>query len=266
MTSPNGTPAGVKSALRTLDLIEYVVAHPSGVVAQEIAAALAIPVSSLSYLLATLVERDYLRRDGRRYFAGQGLDRLGRPPTEYSLADRARPLVKALRLQLNETSSLFVPIGWEMEAILTETSGQTLRYAIDVGARTPLHCVAAGKAVLASLPEKQLERYFAEATLERFTDFTKCDRSSLMGDLIQIRETGVGFTRDEYTLGISGVGAAVMSGGKAVAAIGVAAPTPRCTAETQRRIVEQVRKSVRLLAVSDPDADRSGKLDSLDRS
>ena len=62
----------VKSAMRTLDIIEYVVAHRQGVVAQDIAGALAIPVSSLSYLLATLVERDYLRREGRRYFAGPG--------------------------------------------------------------------------------------------------------------------------------------------------------------------------------------------------
>ena len=47
----------VKSATRTLDIIEYVVAHGRPLVAQEIATALGIPVSSLSYLLATLVER-----------------------------------------------------------------------------------------------------------------------------------------------------------------------------------------------------------------
>lgn len=253
-TSPTGTPAGVKSAMRTLDVIEYVVARPPGVGAQEIALALGIPVSSLSYLLATLVERDYLRRDGRRYFAGKGLDRLGRPHAEYSLVDRARPLIKALRLQLNETSSLFVPVDWEMEAVLTETSGQTLRYAIEVGTRTPLHCVAAGKAVLASLTEDELDRYFAEATLDRFTEFTKCDRASLAKDLRQIRETGVGFTRDEYTLGMTGVGAAVVSGGKAIAAIGVAIPTSRSSGEMQKRMVEHVTKCVGALMTNDGEA------------
>ena len=45
----------VKSATRTLDIIEYVVAHDRPLVAQEIAVALGIPVSSLSYLLGTLV-------------------------------------------------------------------------------------------------------------------------------------------------------------------------------------------------------------------
>ena len=39
MATTGGTGSGgaVKSAMRTLDIIEYVVAHPTGVVAQEIA-------------------------------------------------------------------------------------------------------------------------------------------------------------------------------------------------------------------------------------
>ena len=63
--STNGAAAGsVKSATRTLDIIEYVVAAGRPLVAQEISNALAIPVSSLSYLLSTLVERTYLQRAG----------------------------------------------------------------------------------------------------------------------------------------------------------------------------------------------------------
>ena len=50
-------PAHVKSALRRLDIIEYVVSRDRLVIAQEIASALLIPVGTLSYLLGTLVER-----------------------------------------------------------------------------------------------------------------------------------------------------------------------------------------------------------------
>jgi predicted ArsR family transcriptional regulator len=67
MADAGTTTSHVKSAMRTLDIIEYVVARGSPAVAQEIASALAIPVSSLSYLLATLVERGYLAREGRNY-------------------------------------------------------------------------------------------------------------------------------------------------------------------------------------------------------
>ncbi|MFD2781390.1 helix-turn-helix domain-containing protein [Novosphingobium pokkalii] len=76
MASAPSVATPVKSALRTLDVIEFVVAHAAGVVAQDVAQALGIPVSSLSYLLATLVERQYLTREGRRYLPGPGLERL----------------------------------------------------------------------------------------------------------------------------------------------------------------------------------------------
>lgn len=247
MTASKAPQTPVKSALRTLDLIEYVVARPAGVTSHEISTALAIPVSSLSYLLGTLVERGYLHRAGRTYFAGPGLDRLRRSQDELSLVDRARPLIKALRLQLNETASLFELDGWEMVAVITETAEQTLRYSIDVGRRVPLHCVAAGKAALAALPAERLDRYFAETTRERFTKFTICERGELTGELAAARAAGFARTRDEYTLGISGVGAAVCANGLPIAAIGVAVPSPRYSPEVEARVAAQVRQTARAL-------------------
>jgi IclR family acetate operon transcriptional repressor len=101
----------VKSALRTLDVIEFVVAHAAGVVAQDVAQALGIPVSSLSYLLATLVERQYLTREGRRYLPGPGWSACASPP-QRSPGRPRRPLVRALKAELNETASFMVRVGW----------------------------------------------------------------------------------------------------------------------------------------------------------
>ena len=48
--------APVKSAMRTLDILELAAGRSGPVTAHEIAITLGIPVSSLSYLLSTLVE------------------------------------------------------------------------------------------------------------------------------------------------------------------------------------------------------------------
>jgi IclR family acetate operon transcriptional repressor len=237
----------VKSAMRTLDLIEYVVARPSGVVAQEISAALAIPVSSLSYLLATLVERSYLQRVGRHYFAGPGLDRLRQAGRESTFAERAGPLIKAMRLQLNETASLFERDGWELMVVVTATSEQTLRYALDEGTRTPLHCIAAGRAVLAALTPSELERYFDETDRQRFTDHTTCDREALLEDLARVKERGYARVCDEFSLGICAIGAALCIDGEPVAAVSVAVPSPRFDARTEREVIDQVLKAKRAL-------------------
>ncbi|MGE4431861.1 MAG: IclR family transcriptional regulator [Sphingobium sp.] len=239
-------PPTVKSAMRTLDIIEYVVAHPSGVIAQDIAGALTIPVSSLSYLLGTLVERDYLTREGRRYLPGPGLDRLRAAPQDRSLADRVEPLTRSLRTRLNETVSFFIQAGWEMEAIVTETAEQSLRYSIAVGTRTPMHCLAAGKAMLAALPEEEIDAYFASSTRDSFTPQTRFDEGVLRAEIAKIRITGIAHTNEEYTPGIHGIGKAVVVDGVPVGAFAVAIPVPRLTDDLEERTVALLTETVAL--------------------
>jgi IclR family acetate operon transcriptional repressor len=237
----------VKSATRTLDIIEYVVAHDRPLVAHEIAVALGIPVSSLSYLLATLVERGYLARDGRRYSAGPGLERLQARSGGLALAERAAPLVRALRTQLNETASFFIRSEWDVEAIVTETAEQALRYSIETGKRLPMHVMASGKALLAALPADELNRYFAESARERFTPATVTSEKALRAELERVRRSGIATTEEEYSLGIRGIGRVVTVGGEAVGALSVAVPTARWTEAVRERAVELLGRAAEML-------------------
>jgi IclR family acetate operon transcriptional repressor len=237
----------VKSATRTLDIIEYVVAHDRPLVAQEIATALGIPVSSLSYLLSTLVDREYLERQGRRYSAGPGLARLQMTGTHYTLADRAAPLVRTLRMQLDETTSFFIREGWEIEAIVTESSEQALRYSVPSGQRLPMHALAAGKVLLAALPEEDLDRYFAETEREKFTPLTVTDEPTLRAQIAASRETGFATTNEEYSRGIEGIARVVRVDGNPVGSISVAMPKVRVDAATEARVRDLLNKTAALL-------------------
>jgi IclR family acetate operon transcriptional repressor len=242
------TPLPVKSAMRTLDIIEYVVARDRAVVAQEISSALTIPVSSLSYLLNTLVERGYLARDGRRYTAGPGLERLHARSHDFSIADRAAPLVRSLRLQLNETVSFFVRRGWEMEAIVTESSDHALRYAVRTATITPLYCYSAGKALLATLGDADLERYLADVPRPALTPTTITDAELLRHEIAEIRRTGIARTREESTPGIQGVGRAVIIDGDAVGAFAIAIPSARFDVDMEQRVIELLVTTSALLS------------------
>ena len=246
-TDPNAQSSQVKSATRTLDIIEYIVAHGRPLVAQEIAVALGIPVSSLSYLLGTLVDRGYLAREGRRYSAGPGLQRLQASPGGFSLAERAAPLVRTLRVQLNETTSFFVRSEWDVEAIVTETSEQALRYAVPTGGRLPMHALASGKALLAALPDDELDRYFAEAERQRFTPATVTAEKALRRELAEIRTTGFAVTDEEFSLGIRGIGRVVTIGGDPVGALSVAVPKARFDEAMQRRVTDMLERTAGLL-------------------
>ncbi|GLV26449.1 IclR family transcriptional regulator [Sphingobium sp. Cam5-1] len=240
----------VKSAMRTIDIIEYVVSCRRPLVAQEIAQALSIPVSSLSYLLATLTERGYLQREGRRYSPGPGLARLQGPAPAFSLAERAAPLVRSLRVQLNETSSFFVRKGWEMEALVTETSDHALRYAVQTGRRTPLHCFSAGKALLAAMSDEEFERYLEESRREALTPTTITDADALRQEIRLVRQTGVARTREESTPGIYGLAYVARADGEVAGAFSVAVPVVRFDEELDRRVVSALTRTAALFDIT----------------
>lgn len=244
-TSP---PATVKSAMRTLDIIEYVVSRGRPLVAQEISVALGIPVSSLSYLLGTLVERGYLARTGRRYTAGPGLERLQNHTPAFTLAETVAPLVRTLRVQLNETASFFVRRGWEIEALVTEPSEQALRYAVETGASAPLHGFSAGKALLAAMDDAELDRYFAETERAAFTPTTIVSEPALRAEIAEIRRTGLAHTREEHTPGIHGLGRVARIDGEVIGAFSVAIPAVRYDEEIEHRTALLLERAGDLLA------------------
>lgn len=240
----------VKSATRTLDIIEYVVASGRALVAQEIATALGIPVSSLSYLLSTLVEREYLVRDGRRYSAGPGLARLQASDRGFTLADRAAPLVRTLRVQLNETTSFFIRDGWEVEAIVTESSEQALRYSVPQGRRLPMHALASGKALLGALDDAELDRYFRESERGKFTPSTVTDEKTLRRQIREARKTGYAMTDEEFSLGIVGIARLVLMNGEPVGSLSVAVPKVRFTDDLHARVADLLDRTAGLLEAS----------------
>jgi len=237
----------VKSAMRTLDVIEFVVAHRQGVVAQEIAGALAIPVSSLSYLLATLTERGYLTRAGRRYLPGPGLRRLHAPDAAQSLEDRVAPLVRALKGELNETAAFMVQRGWEVESLVTEASDQALRYAVEPGTRRPLHALAAGKVILAGLSEPELVRYFAETTRAVFTPVTRTGEAELRADVVCAQAEGFAVAREEATVGIVGTAVPVRIAGVLAGVFSVAVPAVRFDATLEGRVRQALLRAAAAL-------------------
>ncbi|HWL47097.1 MAG TPA: IclR family transcriptional regulator [Sphingomonadaceae bacterium] len=251
MAPPSPPPAGappVKSAMRTLDILELVAGQGRSMAAHEIAGALAIPVSSLAYLLTTLVERGYLSRTDRRYASGPALRRLASLEGEQRLIARAAPLVRSLRTQLNETASFFLRRGFEIEAVVTETGVHALRYAVEIGQHAPLHSFSAGKAILASLNPAAFEDYLAKSARERFTANTIVEADALRAEIAAVRHSGIARTREEHTPGIMGIGHAVTAGGVAVGALSLAIPAARFNAGVEARAAALLTRSAALLS------------------
>jgi DNA-binding IclR family transcriptional regulator len=133
----------------------------------------------------------------------------------------ALPFMSDLYEATRENVHLAVLDGTEV-LYMEKLSG---RHAVPVrtrrGGRLPLHATAAGKVLLAHAPES-LFRETVAAGLHRYTAHTIIAPGHLRRALTEIRRTGIGYAREELTVGSHSVASAVLDAdGTAVAALSV---------------------------------------------
>jgi DNA-binding IclR family transcriptional regulator len=106
-----------------------------------------------------------------------------------------------------------------------------VREANWVGRRTPLHCVANGKALLAFQPPELVQRVL-DGSLARFTPWTITKAAALQAELDAVRQRGYATALGEIEEGLHAIAAPVRGrDGLALAAISVSGPAYRLPPE-----------------------------------
>ncbi|MFC6724249.1 IclR family transcriptional regulator [Halobium palmae] len=77
--------------------------------------------------------------------------------------------------------------------------------------RTHMHCTAAGKAILAHLPEGEVTKIVEEGELLAYTSHTITDRDELYEELSRIRSQRYAVNNEEVVHGNRGIGAPVLN-------------------------------------------------------
>jgi DNA-binding IclR family transcriptional regulator len=205
--------------------------------------------STLHRLLMVLEHHRFIRKhplDGR-YSLGMRLFELGsRAVARVDVRERAEPFLRRLVVETGETAHIALLSGGEMLSVINVESRKKLRTPTTVGGRTPVHCTAVGKAVLAYLPDHELELLLARLRFERFTRRTITTRRALRAELDRVRALGYAVDNEEIEEGLRCVGAPIRdSAGRVAAAISVAGPVFRMTderlPELSRSVVEAAR-------------------------
>jgi len=101
--------------------------------------------------------------------------------------------------------------------------------------RTMLHATAAGKAILAHLPEDEVERIIDRKGLVPQTPNTITDREELFQELEEVREKGFAFNREEHIEGLQAVAAPIEDpDDNVLGALSIAGPAHRMRGEWLR--------------------------------
>jgi DNA-binding IclR family transcriptional regulator len=249
-----GTIRKVKSADRTLDLLEALAAAPKPLSPAELSAALGIPRSSLFHLAGTLIDRGYLTVDAEnRYRLGARLAEVfGRTRPEVHLGNLVDPVLQELSLAINETSGFSIQHGDDVEVVATHISQHALTYTMRKADLAPLYAVSAGKVILAHKSADWLDAYLQRVRFERFTPNTIQSHERLLREIERARLEGFGTVDQEFTPGIIGLAAPVSVDGRVIGAVNVAMPSvradPTATSNIRQKLMIAVHRAETILA------------------
>jgi DNA-binding IclR family transcriptional regulator len=144
------------------------------------------------------------------------------------LAERARPHLERLAAAAGETAHLCILDDGEVLYLEKVEPTRTVRVPSSVGQRNPAHCTAVGKALLAHLPEAEVDVVIRRRGLKSFTPNTITSPTLLKRELKAVRERGYAVDDEEIDEGLRCIGAPVRdASGRVVASMSIAGPAFR---------------------------------------
>jgi DNA-binding IclR family transcriptional regulator len=215
----------VKATRRSLDIVETLRAM-DGARLTEVADRLDLPNSTVHNHLSTLMERDYVHKDGNVYRVSLRFLELG----EYARDRRkiyqlAKPEIEELAADTGEVANLLVEENGLGVYLWTSEGKNAVPLDIHPGKHVHLHTTALGKCILAHLSDKRVEEIAEERGLPARTDSTISDTETLFDELEAVREQGYAVDDEERVSGMRCIGTAVKSeSGNVIGAISVSGP------------------------------------------
>ncbi len=239
--------AGTQLIGKAFALLDAIGAAPGLVTVPQLVKATGWPRATLYRILQAITAHGFVRFDpvAQGYTLGYRFLELAQNVwAAPDLAAVASVELQRLRDATGETAYLAVPSEASVVALGKFESPHDRRSSARLGVSKPMHCTSQGKAILAHLGAAEAARLLGPGPYERFTEHTITDPARLGAQLAVIRARGYAIDDEEIVLGTRCVGAAVLRGRDAVAAISVAGPAYRLTPER----VEQLGPEIALAA------------------
>ncbi|MBO8170451.1 MAG: IclR family transcriptional regulator [Bacillaceae bacterium] len=234
----------VKSVDRALTIIELLGQKKEGYGVTELAQKIGLHKSSVFRILSTMMHHQVVEQDpgtGKYKLGYRVLDLAFTLLDSMDLRKEALPYLTELEQETNEVVHLVVIDQGQVVYIEKLEGTQTLRMHSRVGHRAPVHCTAVGKAIMAHLPVREINRIIDEQGLPRHTESTITDREQLMAELDQVKQQGFALDLEENEPGITCIGAPIFDHqGRVVAAVSVSGASMRMTEDNMDKIREKL--------------------------
>lgn len=210
---------------------------------------LGVAHSTAHRLLAMLAHHGFVQQEPvtRAYIAGPALVEVGLAVVgSLNVREQARPIMEELAEELGETVHLGVLEGAEVRYVDGVESERALRVVARTGTLAPAHCTSLGKALLSQMTDEQVAELYptsAEPFAAR-TDKSITTQTKLLKEVAKARERGYAVNSGETEEDVGSVAVAFRDFAGRPAAIAVAAPTSRLSAQRVSRIGQAMTEAL----------------------
>jgi DNA-binding IclR family transcriptional regulator len=240
----------VTRAAAILDVLAENPSVPAG--PSELARRLALPKSSIANICNALADAGLVRRIGTGFALGRKLAELGGAYLQaVDLVQEFYDVSRELPSASDETVQLAVLDGLEMTYLARHDGRQQVRLTSGIGRRLPATVTATGKAALATLDDRELDRRLAGVTaLPRLTRNSMTSVGALRADIERVRERGYAVDDEETIEGVMCLGVAIAARrpGEGPYAASATLLKARATTERMSALVDDLRLLARRLA------------------
>lgn len=249
-TGESDSPRLIQSVETSFAIIETL-QEQEGAGITELARELDLSKTAVYHHVMSLKELGYVVRDGNAYKLSLRFLNLGKYiQINNDLYEEGKPVVDELADRSREKSHLTIEENGRLVYLYKAEAEEAVGRQFPVGERDYLHHSAAGKAILAHLPEEQTETIIEESGLPSRTENTITDGDELREELARVRENGYAINDEEEIRGIKAVAAPVMGeSGAVIASVSVSGPATRLDGQTQRELSEMVQEAANILQI-----------------
>lgn len=244
----------VRTFARGLKVIEVLGQGPGGQTLAEVAEGVELPRTAVRRFLLTLIELSFVRTDGKRYWLTPRVLRLGLSYLSTLPYWRdAQPALEELGARMEQSCALSVLDGEEIVYVQRQHARRILPMSPSLGSRLPAHAVSMGRALLAGLADDELDKYLAEARLQRLTPATVVNPQRLREAVLAVRQQGWAWVDGELDESICGLAVPVRDRtGATIAALNVSLTSGEFTQQQAvERFLPQLRVAASRLRASD---------------
>jgi IclR family transcriptional regulator, KDG regulon repressor len=224
----------IQSVSHALDVLEQFFQDADELGVTELSKRLKLHKNNVFRLLATLESRGYIEqnRSTENYRLGVRCLQLGQSYVKHmGLLRQALPIMHELVRQARETAYVAVLRREGVVPVEVVEADRSVRIVSQVGETLPLHCTAAGKALLAFQAEEDLRGVLPD-TLSKFTERTPTDRQVLQQQLKSVGSSGYAIDMGEHMEDVRAVAVPIRDYTRnVVGALAIVGPAYRFQAE-----------------------------------